>query len=126
MHRHGPDCLEGPVTRDRLRWLALMAEERTDMPEVPSDPAPSREGPPYRRESDRAQSGVKSLRASTKLRRSGKRHWTALSRYWSASEPAGVLGLHPTPSPTGHSFGAGSIGNPASASRSFFIPRWAS
>ncbi len=50
MHRHGPDCLEGPVTRNRLRWLALMAEERTGMPEVPSDPAPSREGPPYRRD----------------------------------------------------------------------------
>jgi len=30
MHRHGPKSLEGPVSRKRLRWLAVLAEERQD------------------------------------------------------------------------------------------------
>ncbi len=49
MHRHGPDCLEGPVTRNRLRWLALMAED-AGLPEGPSTPSSSQEGPTMRLE----------------------------------------------------------------------------
>jgi Anti-sigma-28 factor, FlgM len=30
MHRHGPKYLEGPVSRKRLRWLAVFAEECQD------------------------------------------------------------------------------------------------
>jgi len=50
MHRHGPDCLEGPVTRNRLRWLALMAAGATGSPEVPSTPSPTQEDPPLRQD----------------------------------------------------------------------------
>ncbi len=48
MHRHGPDRLEGPVTRKCWRWLAMLAEDSTGKPEV--DSATSQEGPPIRRD----------------------------------------------------------------------------
>ena len=33
MYRHGPTCLEGPVSKNRLAWLSLAYEE--------NDPAPA-------------------------------------------------------------------------------------
>jgi hypothetical protein len=30
MLRHGPKCLQGPASRKRLRWLAVLAVDRTD------------------------------------------------------------------------------------------------
>jgi hypothetical protein len=35
MYRHGPTCLEGPVSKNRLAWLSLACEE--------NDPAPAEE-----------------------------------------------------------------------------------
>jgi hypothetical protein len=32
MYRHGPTCLEGPVSRDRLAWLPLACESSDDGP----------------------------------------------------------------------------------------------
>lgn len=48
MHRHGPDRLEGPVTRNRRRWRSLQAEGSTEKPKVASQPAPSQDDPPLR------------------------------------------------------------------------------
>lgn len=48
MHRHGPKCLEGPVSLDRLRWLALTAGDLAQGPGASASPAPSREDRPMR------------------------------------------------------------------------------
>jgi Anti-sigma-28 factor, FlgM len=32
MYRHGPTCLEGPVSRNRLAWLSLACENTDNAP----------------------------------------------------------------------------------------------